>query len=81
MGEATVTDLESIPEGKNGEIFGLYATTGRAVSFVTPLLWGITIDLTGATIWGTFAIILVILAGLVMMVFVKVPQQAEPVVA
>lgn len=67
------------PAGRESEIFGLYATTGRAVSFVTPLLWGITIDLTGATIWGTFAIIVVILAGLVMMVYVKVPAAAEPV--
>lgn len=25
-----------IPEGKAGEIFGLYATTGRAVSFLSP---------------------------------------------
>ena len=32
-----------IPEGKNGEIFGLYATTGRVVSFLSPALFGLFI--------------------------------------
>ena len=34
-----------IPEGQEGEIFGLYATTGRAVSFMAPAMYGIFIYL------------------------------------
>lgn len=29
-----------IPDGKSGELFGLYATTGRAVSFLAPTMFG-----------------------------------------
>lgn len=61
------------PPGREGEIFGLYATTGRAVSFLAPLLWTLAIALTGATIWGVVGIITVVALGLVAMLFVKVP--------
>lgn len=43
------------PPGHESEIFGLYATTGRAVSFLTPALWTVIIALTGATIWALSA--------------------------
>lgn len=62
------------PAGRESEIFGLYATTGRAVSFLTPALWTIIIVLTGATIWGTVGIIAVLLAGLVLMLVVTDPR-------
>ncbi|MCK0115512.1 MFS transporter [Isoptericola sp. S6320L] len=64
------------PAGQESEIFGLYATTGRAVSFLTPALWGVVIALTGATIWGVLAIVAVILAGLVLMLVVTDPVEA-----
>lgn len=63
------------PAGQESEIFGLYATTGRAVSFLTPALWGLVIALTGATIWGVLAIVAVILAGLVLMLVVTDPVE------
>ena len=56
------------PKGLESEIFGLYAFTGRAASFLSPALWSIFIAITGATIWGTLGIILVVLAGLVLLV-------------
>ncbi|WP_423464671.1 MFS transporter [Promicromonospora sp. MS192] len=59
------------PAGRESEIFGLYATTGRATSWMSSTLWSIAIALTGATIWGTLGIIAVVLAGLVLMWFVK----------
>ncbi|WP_402465236.1 MFS transporter [Isoptericola aurantiacus] len=63
------------PTGQESEIFGLYATTGRAVSFVTPALWGAVIAITGATIWGVLAIVAVLLAGLVLMLVVTDPAE------
>lgn len=61
------------PPGREGEVFGLYATTGRAASFLAPGMWALTIALTGATIWGVLGIIAVVIAGMIMLLFVKVP--------
>lgn len=37
-----------VPEGKSGEIFGLYVTTGRAVSFFSPVAYGLAITVGAA---------------------------------
>lgn len=66
-----------IPEGREGEVFGLYATTGRAVSFLAPLMYGLAITIGAAVVggeptqWGILGIVLVILIGLLLMLFVK----------
>jgi UMF1 family MFS transporter len=65
------------PAGRESEIFGLYATTGRAASFLSPLLWSLFIGIAGATYWGILGIIIVLAAGFVMMLFVRVPERAE----
>ena len=67
-----------IPQGKSGEIFGLYATTGRVVSFLSPAAFGLFIWL-GALItgrentqyWGILGIVLVLAAGFAVMIPVK----------
>lgn len=67
-----------IPEGKAGEIFGLYATTGRVVSFLSPAMFGVAISL-GAVLtgqentqyWGILGIVVVLLAGLLVMLPLK----------
>lgn len=67
-----------IPQGKNGEIFGLYATTGRVVSFLSPVAFGVFIAL-GAAItgedntqyWGILGIVLILAAGFAVMIPVK----------
>ena len=67
-----------IPEGKNGEIFGLYATTGRVVSFMSPVAFGVFIAL-GARVtgeentqyWGILGIVLILAAGFAVMLPVK----------
>jgi len=61
------------PAGQEGQIFGLYATTGRAVSFITPTLWAIAIGIGGAQYWGILGIMAVLAVGMVLMVFVKIP--------
>ena len=67
-----------IPEGKNGEIFGLYATTGRVVSFLSPAAFALFIALGGAITgeaktqyWGILGIVLILAAGFAVMLPVK----------
>jgi len=60
-----------IPPGREGEIFGLYATTGRAVSFLAPAAFTLAVALGGATIYGIMGIALVLLVGLVLLLPVK----------
>ncbi|WP_294179444.1 MFS transporter [uncultured Schumannella sp.] len=62
------------PPGREGEIFGLYATTGRAVSFLAPGLFTMFVGFTGDTRFGIIGIVLVLLAGLALMLPVKAKQ-------
>ncbi len=61
------------PEGREGEVFGLYQTTGRAASFLSPTFWWISTSIAaalGATqhaIFGIIGIVVVILVGLFML--------------
>lgn len=65
------------PEGREGEIYGLYATTGRAVSFLAPSLFGLCIVLFGAQRWGIIGILAVLLLGLVLLLPIKAPAKAD----
>ena len=67
-----------VPQGKGGEIFGLYATTGRVVSFLSPLAFGVFIALGAAVTgeentqyWGILGIVLILAAGFAVMLPVK----------
>ena len=60
------------PTGMQGEVFGLYATTGRVMSFLSPLLWSALIAWFGATHYGILGIVIVLLAGLLLLLPVKV---------
>ena len=64
------------PPGREGEIFGLYATTGRAVSFLAPGLFTVFVSATGDTRYGIVGIAIVLLAGLLIMLPVKAVQRA-----
>ncbi|WP_345800861.1 MFS transporter [Microbacterium sp. AZCO] len=63
------------PEGMQGEIFGLYATTGRVASFLSPALWTLFIAVFGATYWGILGIAIVLAVGLVLLLLVKFPPR------
>jgi UMF1 family MFS transporter len=52
------------PPGREGEMFGLYATTGRAVSFLAPTLVGVFTYAFGSDRAGIVGIIVVLAAGL-----------------
>ena len=66
------------PEGMQGEIFGLYATTGRVASFLAPAMWTLFIAAFGATIWGVLGIAIVLAIGLVLLLLVRFPSHASP---
>lgn len=59
------------PAGREGEIFGLYATTGRAASWMSSGAWTLLIVLTGATAFGIVGIVIVLAAGFFLLLPVK----------
>jgi UMF1 family MFS transporter len=72
------------PHGESGELFGLYATTGRAVSFLAPTLFTLCIAVAAPLVaegeaqrWGILGIMVVLLAGLLVLLPVKPPGKAE----
>ena len=66
------------PPGREGELFGLYATTGRAVSWLTPFLFGIFVSLLGqGDRGGVLAIGLVLLIGALILIPVKDPTSGR----
>lgn len=62
------------PEGREAEIFGLYATTGRAVSFLAPALFGLFTWLFAADRAGIVGIVVVLGLGLALLARVPSPS-------
>lgn len=52
------------PPGRESQIFGLYATTGRAASFLAPFAFSTAVAVAGSQRWGILGIVLVIAIGL-----------------
>ena len=72
------------PHGESGELFGLYATTGRAVSFLAPALFTLCIAVAAPLVepgeaqrWGILGIMVVLLAGLLLLLPVKAPDKTD----
>jgi UMF1 family MFS transporter len=63
-----------IPAGREGEVFGMYATTGRAASFLAPTAFALMVTVFGETYWGILGIMLVLLVGLLLLLPVKAGQ-------
>ncbi|MFC5336985.1 MFS transporter [Leucobacter denitrificans] len=65
------------PSNMQGEVFGLYATTGRVMSFLSPWLWAAFIGWFGATHFGILGITIVLAAGLALMLWlVRAPKSS-----
>jgi MFS transporter, UMF1 family len=64
------------PVGREGEMFGLYATTGRAASFLAPGLFALFSGLFSDRI-GIVGIALVLLAGTLLLARVKAPPRQQ----
>lgn len=59
------------PVGREGEMFGLYATTGRAASFLAPAAFAVSITVFGGQHWGVLGLLVVLAAGLALLLPVK----------
>jgi MFS transporter, UMF1 family len=66
------------PPGREGEAFGLYQFTGRAVSFLSGTMWTASIfvaqnylKVQQATIWGIWGLMLILIVGLILLLRVK----------
>jgi len=65
-------------DDKQGEAFGLYATTGRAVSFLAPAAWTVFVGLL-SPIYGIIGLMLILVIGLLLLISVRAeaaPQAA-----
>jgi MFS transporter, UMF1 family len=65
--------LRMAKHGREGVAFGLYTMTGRAVAFLAPWLFSVFVDGFGAVRAGLGGICLVLIAGLLAMLVVRVP--------
>jgi UMF1 family MFS transporter len=68
--------LRMSAEGKEGVAFGLFTTTGRAVSFLAPWLFSAFIDVFDSDRAGMGGICVVLVAGLLGMLAVRTPGRA-----
>ena len=59
------------PPGREGQMFGLYATTGRSVSWMAPAAFAIFTATTGDDRYGILGIAVVLLAGLLLLLKVR----------
>jgi MFS transporter, UMF1 family len=78
LASARALMLRMSAEGKEGVAFGLYTTTGRAVSFLAPWMFFTFIDLFGTDRAGMGGLCVVLAAGLLaMLIAVRVPREAN----
>jgi UMF1 family MFS transporter len=66
------------PEGREGEVFGLYQTTGRAISFLSGFFWAAAISIAAMftmrennTIYGILGLMVILIVGLILLLRVN----------
>ncbi|HEY5221653.1 MAG TPA: MFS transporter [Microbacteriaceae bacterium] len=64
-----------IPNGREGEVFGLYATTGKAATALAPAAFALFVTIGGAQYWGILGIVLVLAIGLGLLIPVRAKQE------
>ncbi|WP_137875267.1 MFS transporter [Rhodococcus sp. Q] len=65
------------PAGREGQMFGLYATTGRAVSFLSPTLFGLFAWMLSSDRAGIIGLLVVLAAGLAALLAVRPPTETS----
>jgi MFS transporter, UMF1 family len=68
--------LRMSTDGKEGVTFGLFATTGRAASFLAPWLFSAFIDIFGTDRAGMGGLVVVLAVGLAGILAVRAPGRA-----
>lgn len=63
------------PPGREGQLFGLYTTTGRAVSFLAPMLFGLFVAVFDADRAGIIGLLVVLAIGLLVLLPVRAPDR------
>jgi UMF1 family MFS transporter len=71
--------LRMTSHGKEGMAFGLYTMTGRAVAPLAPFMFSTFVAVFGADRAGIGGLMLVLAAGAIAMVAVRVPRQLAAV--
>jgi len=69
--------LRMAGESKEGVAFGLYTMTGRAVAFLAPWLFFVFVDWFHSDRAGLGGLIVVLVAGLIGLLFVRVPNHTR----
>lgn len=64
-----------IPKERANEFFGFYNIFGKFAAVVGPFLVGIISQLTGNSLDGVFALIILFIIGGILLMFVKIPQE------
>lgn len=64
------------PEGRDGQMFGLYATTGRAVSWLAPIAFSVSVSVGGSDRAGIIGIAIILAAGAILLLPVRPPTLA-----
>jgi len=77
LASARALMLRLAAPGKAGVAFGLYTTTGRAASFLAPWMFFTFVDLFGTDRAGLGGLCVVLAAGLLAMLAVRVPREAS----
>jgi UMF1 family MFS transporter len=63
------------PPGREGQLFGLYTTTGRAVSFLAPALFGVFVSTFHSDRAGIAGLLVVLAVGLLVLLPVRAPAR------
>ena len=65
---------QMIPQGREAEFFSLYEISERGTSWLGPLVFGLVNQLFGSLRLAILSVILFFVVGLVLLIFVNVPQ-------
>ena len=72
----TLVVLHTTPD-RATEVFGLYALSGKATTFLAPFLIALTTDISGSLRFGISPLIVMFLISLVLLIWVKRAGEAE----
>jgi UMF1 family MFS transporter len=65
-----------IPKGREAEYYSLYEISDKGTSWLAPLLFGVTLQLTGSYQYAILSMLVFFVAGLTLLLRVNVPQAA-----